>query len=93
MAEIIVGSKTLTIPAGRTAECAEYIKKWYGLDGDTPAEILDAWSDHVIEEVKRYLVSQIGGTAWDTSMEGSEGEAEVSKEAAESTAGGALVIT
>ena len=93
MADITVGNKTLTIPAGIVAKCAEYIKRWYNLSGDTPAEILDAWSDHEIEEVKRYLVDRIGQAAWDASMVGSQGDAEVAKDAAETQADSDLAIT
>ena len=93
MPTITAGSKTLTIPSEIASECAGHIKTWLNLDGDTPAEILAAWSEHVISEVKTYLVSQLGQGAYDESMEGSEDQALAAKDAAEVQADQDLVIS
>lgn len=92
MAEIVVGSMVLTIPVSRVAECANIIKEWCSLNGDTPQEILDAWSDHVINEVKDVLVNRIGNKAHSESMDGSEEAAAQVREAAETQADIDLVL-
>lgn len=93
MPTITVGSRTLTIPTSITPTCATHIKAWYNLSGDTPAQILDAWSAHTIEEVKRYLIDKLGQDAWNAAMTDSEAEAQVAKDAAETSADNALVIS